>query len=481
MYSNLFSRGFFISSNPLEPPIPEIKDWRLLEAGDFLFGFQEKCNVTITEAMPGAEKNNSLYHIFIGYPTDIDNHDYSPDKIGEKALYVYNCEGFDGYEKYIAYLGGRFLSVVVDTGLSRMTIHPDCHATYACYYSFSEDNVVFASHVNLLREMLNLEDDDIATSIIKSENYKSPGGKYYPGLLTPYKSASLLFPNCRIEFDKESKALTHKRFYPFMRNGKVVGNKKNKENFPHYLDANIKSIVKDKEFYISLTSGLDSRVTFLASLKTSALDKIRSFTYFRGEKSSEEQVKDLVTASELSFARKIPHKAVLIKSVDYSSGFHKFYAKSFKRCARFPSLARAYYEELPHDILSLVSTCSETGMAFYKKRDVNDISPSLLARLYTPSSVNKDPAVIKCFEDYIEATEFNNSRLGWLDPYDAFYWEHRNAKWASLWYSEADLAHFTVVPYNQRDIIESMLAAPFNERKEKKLLLDYLESQAVSY
>lgn len=471
---DLFKRGFYISSKALEINVPGVSDWNSINIDGFFFGHHEKCNFFHS-------KNNgySKYsHVFFGYPTDIDNPEYSPETIGEFSLYTLIEHGFEAYEKYIAYLGGRFLSVLINSKESQVVIHPDCHATYSCYYHRHGEDIVFSSHVNLLQQMFDLKIDETAAEIRKSKNYIAPGGKYNPGLLTPYENICLVFPNCKAEFNNIEKKFSHKRFYPFVSEGKVVNNNRCASDFPDLFEAHIKSIVKDNEFYISLTAGLDSRATFFASKNVSNINNIKSFTYFRGEKSSPSMIKDLVVASNLAFSICVPHKAVLVKDISYSSDFHKFYSEVFRRCARFPSLARAYNEELPHDILSLISTCSETGMAFYKKRDEKVITAELLARLYTPSSINKEKVVIDCFEDYISYVEFNSDRLGWLDPYDAFYWEHRNGKWASLWYSEADLSHFSVVPYNQRGVIEAMLSAPLVDRKEKRLIIDYISKNS---
>ncbi len=74
------------------------------------------------------------------------------------------------------------------------------------------------------------------------------------------------------------------------------------------------------------------------------------------------------------------------------------------------------------------------------------------------------------FEQYIRATEFTNDRIGAYDYHDLFYWEHRNSKWASIWYSEIDLSHRVLLPFNSRALIELMLALPFPERRDKVLL-----------
>jgi asparagine synthase (glutamine-hydrolysing) len=230
-----------------------------------------------------------------------------------------------------------------------------------------------------------------------------------------------------------------------------------------------------------MTGGHDSRVTLAAILNLNLKDSARSFTYFRPENPTKDSINDLFTASKIMSECCVQHKVIHLKPTDYGSDFHKMYANTFKHGARHPALARAYFEELPLDILSLVSTCSETGTAFYKERDEKCITPEVLAKKFSPSSINKNPDLIEAFEEYINHVQLFSERILGFDFYDLFYWEHRNDKWASLWYSEADLAHFTVVPFNQRSIIESMLAFPLKDRIDKTVLKNYINKTVGIY
>lgn len=471
-YSNYFSRGYIITDNQEISKSEHFASWNHRMYGQFLFMWESKTEISDYSSK---KDNESCHYVFIGYPTDIENTMLSPSEIAKKASFIHNTLGIEAYEKYIAYLGGRFLSVLIELDHD-LIVYPDCHATYACYYINNNSEVVLSSHLNILQNTLDLEIDEEAVAIVNSDKYHSPGGRYYPALMTAYLGVKPLFSNCCINYNTHIGTVNHTRFYPFKNSNEIVKNTKSPVDFKKYFEQHVASIVKDKNFLVSLTSGLDSKATFFAILKNHHVNNCNTFTYFNGSRSSDNQIKDLTVASSLSFKYGIPHKTIYIKKIDYSSSFHKFYTHTFRRCARYPSLARAYYEELPHNKLSLVSTCSETGMAFYKKRDETEITPSLLSKLFTPSSINKDPKLVASFSKYIEHTDFFNGRLSWLDFYDAFYWEHRNAKWASLWYSESDLAHFTVVPFNQRDIIESMLAAPLEDRFNKKLIKDYISS-----
>lgn len=463
-YHSIYSRGFYLSKKKRTDDI--LSSWACFYVGGYVFQFHPKTSYYIVQSPAG---NESI--ILVGLPVDLDDISARGQEIASKCACFLEYKGFESAQKYVAYLGGRFLAFIVKHDESLCVI-PDCHATYACYYT--EDNGgAFSSHINLLGKVEGLEVNERARIIINSPEYKSPGGKYYPALMLPYVNVLTLLPNCRIDNCVDSSKIDSKRFYPFLDIDFNHGESKDDlvYRFKSLLDLHISGIVKDRDFYVSLTGGLDSGVAFSSIIKNDHLkSKAKAFTYFNASSPSEGAIKDVMSASSRAFTYSIPHKVVDLKPLEIASQFHQMYTLSFQYGARFPSLARAYYEELPHDILSLVSTCSETGTVFYQKREISEITPEILAEKFSRSEVRKNKDVLESFSNYIEYADFNKEKLGPIDFYDAFYWEHRNAKWASLWYAEADLSHFTVVPFNQRDIIELMLSLPFEDRKDKEIL-----------
>lgn len=462
-YESFFSRGYYVTKKSSNENV--LKEWSSLLVGGYRFKFHPKTEFYISQAS-GEEE----YVVFVGKPTCIENPSYSSHEICCKSAKILNDHGFNSFLHYVAYLGGRFLAFVIRNEVS-LKVVPDCHATYACYYS-DVDGGSFASHVNLLGLVEGLPVNEKARSIVNSSEYKAPGGKYYPALMLPYEKALTLIPNCYIENSYSSGVTYSFRFYPFSNTElhKDLSKSEIIRKFQCALLANLRGIVKDQNFYVSLTGGMDSGVALSSIINSELKSNAKAFTYFNASSPTEGAIKDVMAASGRAFSSGIQHKVLDLKPLDMSSTFHRMYSRSFKLGARFPSLARAYYEELPHDILSLVSTCSETGTAFYRNRDEKEISPEVLANKFSRSAVCKNRDVIESFSDYIDYTQFDKSSLGPIDFYDAFYWEHRNAKWASLWYAEADLSHFTVVPFNQRNIIELMLSLPLKEREEKDIL-----------
>lgn len=459
-YEQIYTRGYLVSKKATSASV--VAKWASIELGGYFFYFDEK-----TEIYTWTKANKSI--VLIGCASDPEEVSETTQTIAKKISQIFEEKGSIAAIKYIAYLGGRFLSFLVEHYVELQVI-PDCHATYACYYSCA-DEPLFASHINLLAELGHNDVDEVARGVVVSQDYVSPGGKYYPALMLPYKECSNIFPNNKLVNLYNSRVVECERFYPFD-DTKIVESPLTENlvnQFNQLLGANIRAIVKDRNFHISLTGGNDSGVTLAAVIREQLSSQTKSFTYFNVT-SAVGMSDDLFLASNRAYKANIPHKVVELNPLDLSSKFHAMYSKSFRLGARFPSLAKAYYENLPHDILSLVSTCSETGTVFYKDRSENEITPSTLASQFSKSKIKENPDVLMSFEKYIEQTSFSKKRLAGLDFYDVFYWEHRNAKWGSLWYSEADLSHFTVVPFNQRTLIELMLSIPLEQRADKELL-----------
>lgn len=462
-YNSYYTRGFYLSKKKRVDSF--LEGWSCLYIGGYVFQFHPKTSFQVAQGSTG---ETSV--VIIGLPADLEDINAGPQKITNTSLNLLENNGFDAFQKYIAYLGGRFIAVTIKHSRN-IIVMPDCHATYACYYT-EKNGGAFSSHINLLGTIENLDINEVARAIVNSPEYKAPGGKYYPGLMLPYEKALTLFPNCQLENQFHSSIIKHKRFYPFPNLDLSYNSSKYDLilKFKNLLLLNIKSIVKDQTFYVSLTGGMDSGVTLSSIIKGSLDRKAKAFTYFNSSAVTNEAVNDVISASRRAFSSNIPHKVVDLKPLEIGSSFHKMYTKTFRYGARFPSLARAYYEELPHDALSLVSTCSETGTVFYQERKEKDISAKLLSEKFSNSEIKKNKNLLESFENYIEHSDFKHSSLKPFDFYDIFYWEHRNAKWASLWYAEADLSHFTVVPFNQRGIIETMLSLPSEDRRNKLIL-----------
>lgn len=415
------------------------------------------------------EKRDQLTVALIGRAFDLDAAQDRPGDIPLEIIRRFHARGLHAALEYIAYLAGRFVVFLLEG--NSVHVVPDCHATYSIYTGNLGDAPIFSSHWFLAAQVLGIEPSEKIREFMNSPDYVSPGGKYYPGTWTPYEGIRCVFPNCYGKWTS-SGTFEHRRFYPFEPLPKLSVAEASRR-FSVLLGLSMRRIA-DSNSLISLTGGLDS-LTSLASLDHSCPPGFSSFTYIRSQSPDANQIDDVVVANRVSNAIDLLHRVIPVHPVDFGSDFHRIYQKSFRDGARYPALARSYYECLPRDRTVIISTCAETGTVFYRHRDGSPLRPELLAGKFAQSKISSDIRLRECMEEYIDYTDFTESRLLNFEWEDIFYWEHRNAKWASLWYGEVDLSGFAIVPYNHRGLIEAMLAVPrvSRERKEiQKIALD---------
>lgn len=458
-----FVRGYVLARAGL--PAPVIMDWKRVSLGSgYELRFHSKTEVSTVS------KNGTCVAL-IGRAFDLDDQERNADIIAQRILDRL-ASSPDSAIRYAAYLGGRFALFLLND--EKLMAVPDCHSTYAIHSSVSDSGVLFCSHWTLAADILNLPRADHVLAFMNSKEYVSPGGKYYPALWTPYQHLMQVFPNCVATYDLKSKEFSHKRFYPF---GPLPGMSP-EEAYPEFLHLMKRSMALSSEpgMAVSLTAGGDSTALLAAALLGEGFPADAfSFSYARFSSPTPEAIADIVGANRTAFDARIPHRVLDLKPVDYSCAFHKFYTQSFPQGARYPSLARLYYEDLPHDRTILIGTIAETGTVFYKLRESKSPTREGLAEKFTPSKAKNNEQLLQAFDEYISYVQLYDSLIYNFDWHDLFYWEHRNAKWASLWYAEVDLTGFPIVPYNNRRLIEVMLSLPEEQRRSK-----YLQKRLIS-
>ncbi|MDD7545371.1 hypothetical protein [Actinobacillus porcinus] len=450
-YTEYCSNGFLLCKKDI--PLP----WKKENIGEYKFYFSKTTEYHLIS-------NDDIFVLLIGNAYDLES-SYKSKQVSQLILEKYK-KSFNEAINYITYLAGRFLVILKNK--SSLSIIPDSHCTYACYWS-KEINGVFTSHLQIFKDYFDVEKDKNLSDIMNHKDYISPGGKYFPAMLTPLKDVYPVIANCFIEHTNEY--TEHKRFYPHI----SLSDKYSRYSkdviyllFKNYLLNYFKCIYEKDNTYISLTNGLDSRTILAIALLANL--KVDTFTYTKFGGDYPHYEKDLVGASKCATHAGFPHFILYLPTLDYGNDFYKMYSKTFSLHARFPVLAQAYYQQLPIDSNVLVSTISETGTIFYSERMEKNITPEVLAKKWSTSDINTNELVIEEFRKYIEYTEFYNDKISDFDFYDLFYWEHRNSKWANIWYQECDLSHKVILPFNCRLINELMLCLSFEDRKSKYLL-----------
>lgn len=411
--------------------------------------------------------------LLIGTPIDIEGGSVSLSEVAQSIQSALDNGGPNAAIRYIAYLGGRFLAIFGKGKLS-WTV-PDCLATKSAFWDENNSSLTIASHAKLLAEVIGAEEDQVALEIMTSPDYSDSGGKYYPATLTPYASVRPLFANCMLRSD-QGQFVKHERFYPWDDHVFCQSPVVAVRDFTRAFDKHVSLIAQIGRTQLSLTAGLDSR-TALYGIRPFAEQDLSTYTYFRFETPTPDAVSDLLGASDLALALGLPHRILRLHPFDPSAEWLPQYSRTFPRGARFPALANCYAQHFDNDDVSVVSTGAEVGTGFYTERNELSISSNRLAQKFTYTSINQSPALVDAFDKYIRFTEFHQDRFPQYDYHDMFYWEHRNSKWANIWYSEIELSHRVLIPFNSRAVIEAMLSVPLEMRQGKHIQSEYVRAK----
>ena len=461
-----FSGGYFIRSVGAQVQSEKVQDWPRILVGDLEIGTSE--NTLFSYSI---DSKSGCFVVIIGTAIDVVSGSIDQRSIVSNILRLVSPTDLDAALKNIAYLAGRFIAVIGNA--TRTRIVPDCHATLASFWTEKQKKVVVASHSYLTALLVGAELDKVSLEIQNSSDYVEPGGKYYPGILTPYENIRPIIANCFLEIDSTGHVLGHTRFYPWRDIVEKSSLDVTFSDFAIQLNEVARLHAALGPSSVSLTAGLDSR-TLLKSLAPNLLPGSKSYTYVRFEDGWSHYAEDLIGASRYSSDLSVPHQIIRLEKFNPSDTWNSEYVKTFPKGSRFPALAKCYEKNFERKDISILGTGAETGTVFYEEREVRRISPQRLADKFTLSKIGKSQLLFDVFEEYIDYTQFNDEQIGSIDYHDLFYWEHRNSKWANLWYSELDLSHRSFVPFNSRALIEVMLTLPFELRKSKYLLNRFL-------
>ncbi|MFB7888855.1 hypothetical protein ACFCZ3_12515 [Cellulosimicrobium cellulans] len=462
-----FRRGYVLLPVGTNPP-PAVESWQ-----------HERLGRIDAYLHPDLEWQRSMcagaQALVLGHINDLDSPANSSAVIANEIARRAGAAGLRDALDYVAYLGGRYLVVLVLP--TETVVVGDATGSRAAFSAVRDREWAVASHSVLAALALDRAPDSTARDIVLNESYISPGGKYYPALLTPFEGVRPVIANCYFSISLTGQT-SHNRFYPRVevRPSADLDETYNQWWAQFRLSAQLSA--QHPEVGISLTAGLDSRMTLHAVGERLAKRGGFATTYHRFGGNSDSAVEDVVRANELAYSFRLPHRVVDIRTFDgFSSSEERAYAETFPRGAQFPSRAVAYMRAMMGGERLLFSTVAEIGTVFYKERENSAIHPAWLSGKFSTSPIRNDPRVLSAFEEYIDYTQMSHEVLHGLDVNDLFYWEHRNTKWAAVWYSECDLGHDVGLPFNNRRIIELMLSLPRPERENKYLFRRRLDER----
>jgi hypothetical protein len=370
-----------------------------------------------------------------------------------KALSVSEDHFFD----VLDFISGRYV-IVYAMGSAVRLLHDAC-AVKAVYYV--KNRLIAGSHARLVAEADGAEAEGFRPSLTELAKEKH-GLRYrygYPGLTTPYENVIWLAPNTLLEFE----TMTTRRYFP---RGPLVemSVEEAADIVLKMLSAQIGSLLSSgNKLLVSLTAGIDSRVTLAATAQY--MRDIKYFTYFVTKAHSI----DMDVARNIAGKYGLDHDSFVCRfTKELKTNFMEFGdAMAHNAYIEHSLLLNRYYLQRfgKEGYLHVRSNLGEIGRAFYRKlrQRPKTLELSDIINVYN-FSYSKYPEIVDAFSEFRERALFRTYLFYNYDPYDLFYWEFRMGAWHSQVVIGSDIAFETCILFNAREILKVLLSVPFEDR-----------------
>lgn len=460
-YRNTFAQGWIFTNAPAQDSEPSFPgNWKSLSFGAWTYQFDPDLEVY---HQVHADGENEI--LLIGQAADSAKRLHTSKAVASELLKeLSRSDGWDSFDEAVTWLGGRF--VAIGRRSSSIRVHVDAMASRSCYWAKQNGRIVFASHSALAAQAVG----DLAATgcrwVLTHPDYHNPAGKCLPGMIAPHDTVRLVIANCALTV--EGSEVFHRRFFstPPERLSVVEATERYLSELRFQMDA---ALAHRPKTLFGLTAGADSRAILTATLDLLHNADVSALTYHFFARNADHSRRDLLGANRLANSSNLNHRVLDVSKQRKSQAFSTMYSKTFPTWARFPTLARTYYEELGANEALILGIGGEIGTVFYREREFDQITPEVLAGKYTQSAFQRDPQLIETMAEYMNYTELSEENSAGYDLLDLFYWEHRMSTWAAYGYSEADFGPLVVLPLNSRRIFHAMLSLPFKDRLRRSV------------
>ena len=438
--SLLYARGYYLTDRGV--PVTG-SHWLSAPIGSFTLGWDSRNPVCIA--------SGSGHQIaVVGRCYDLALSTGDPQTIGLNLLQAL-AEGTAAFNQAVYNLAGRFVLVVRTP--DGIFLETDATGMKAGYYS--PEGGIVASHSRLAATLAGTTDP-------------SPfggGGWFgrtkaftYPGRCTEYAAVRILTPNTRLSVESGD----IERVYPHKEALSLRADEAAAQILP-LMREQLSWLTTIGQPQISLTAGLDSRVTLAASRPYS--DACLYFSYATAKGSSIQTTReDLEFASRIAVDRGLRHQQVEAPE-GIPVEIEGIMAKNSKR-VHARSVAYAYRNQLPSDAIHVRSNIYEIGRAYYQhgsQRELPLLTTERMAQLLAKKGEQMADDVVAAFDDWVETVSFDCVPDGY-DPHDLYYWEIRMGSWMQAVLLESDIAHDTYILVNSRRILDLFLAVDLSHR-----------------
>lgn len=373
----------------------------------------------------------------------------------------------EDYHAALADLTGVFVTGCLTEGA--ITVYTDAAGMLMANYGVVNGHVCITSHAHLAGTLLGLRQSDYVRRLTAYRFYHL-FGFFLPGDLTPYAELRRLVPNHRLVIREGQCDI--KRFYPtedWSRLCKAHTLEERADRAAQILK-NTMALIPEKweKPAITLTGGCDSKTTLACA--NGNYDRYRYFSY----SSQEAEELDARGAHVICGALGLPHAIHPIPDeMPDAELVREIIAANMGGIGWLPLREvrkRMYLANMADVDVEVKSWVSEVARAYFHKRFAKKMFPDhptarYLTTLYKVffhdrKLVRETDAI---FEEYL-GRYLSGGLHGW-DWIDLLFWEFRVGGWNGLVItSEHRYAFDITIPYNNRRLLELMLAVPLEER-----------------
>ncbi|MCK4799243.1 MAG: hypothetical protein KAT05_17855, partial [Spirochaetes bacterium] len=406
-----------------------------------------------------SQNGNSI--VLLGTIIDPVNYISDSNLIIKKLLEKYIQSENDFFD-YLDLLSGRFI-LVIQSSQKTIALHDATGIKTLFYHKLSEE-IILSSHIQMIAEIKKYKIRGLRLDYIKSSSFKTQS-RYLPGISTTYENINILSPNTLIDLSNRK----IKRFFPREKLNRQKISPELVDELAILLSNQVDLLSKKYKLAISLTGGIDSRLTLAAARKN--IDDIVCFTYVFNDDLGHKE--DLKFAEDMCKKNNINHQIYLIDKNKYNKPVDTFRRNSaFIRADSQGIIAKALMDRYPGGRLHLKSTVSEIGEGFLLRHypplpAFKIILPYLFSYFFNIRRFSKFS--LDSFKEYIDITSFCDIFNYNYLYYDMLYWEHRNGCWQSLQIQDFDVSHDTFIIYNNRHILKKLLSVNIIDRLECNL------------
>jgi hypothetical protein len=453
-YSRVFARSFLLSSASADqisflcdhsPVCGNLQDWQKTYFGKYRLWHDPRLRFGLSrDDAAGVGILGLCIHTAAGLS---DNESIAAHL--HDALSVSENTFFDQVDE----LTGTFAILYRLQG--RVFVLQDAAACKSVYFHSAADGAFSVSNnATLLAYLHALPPNPDCDIVWSNEDYKHDPSRYLPGLITPFTGVFPLTGNHALDCD----AGKSKRFFPRRPNETLALTTGLIDEVTDFFlrQAALVGCLR-RPLWLATTGGRDSRVT--AAIFASQ-PRLRYFSFHMP--SINHLTEDVRIAARLAEIAKVPLSVFELEHYRDSAFTSAFQMHS--RRGIWPAAAQCYCSEFEDDAIHLRSTVSEIGRIFYSNRTIESTDPVNLARTYTSTPFQHNPLVLHALDMFAQTTNFSKKVFYNYNMHDMFYWEHRNAKWQNVLCAEAEMACDVFVPYNNRWLLNKMMALPYPVR-----------------